>query len=162
MNPRYKIPSILVLCLFLAIGLSSCGKEPCDGIDCGTGECFEGACICDSLYEGFNCGVLVTEKYKGAWTAGDICGASSSVYSVDITDGGDIGQIVISSYGPDRLPVIVEARATDLRIPTQAYGQAVISGSGGLADTDDVITLDYLVDYGGGSSTNCLTTLEKQ
>lgn len=140
--------------------LSACTTDACDEIDCGTGDCVDGTCVCDSLREGFNCEILASEKFKGTWLGGDICGTVSTVYDCEVTDGSSEGQLVLSPFGPDRLPVIALVSNNNLILPEQAYGQAVLHGNGGIADSVEKVTLDYKIDYGGGEPSACLTTLE--
>ena len=131
-----KLTSLVFSLAFLfLLGFSSCEKDACEGLDCGTGQCMAGSCFCDSLHEGLNCELLASEKFKGIWTAGDICGSVSTVYECEVTEGGNEGQLVLDPFGPDRLPVIALVSNNDLIIPEQAYGQAVIHGRGGISET---------------------------
>ena len=145
----------------LLVFASSCDNDPCQTIvPCVNGECREGECVCDSLYEGLGCDVLETAKFTGTWTVGDICD-NAAVYDASITEASTAGQIRFDQLGPDRLPVFAIVDGHLLTISDQAYGQAVIGGSGGIDTVNQIITLDYQVDYGQGITVNCLTSLEK-
>ena len=106
------------------------------------------------------CDILETTKFVGDWTVGDIC-ATSEVYDANIAEAATPGQIRFDQLGPDRLPVFATIDGNLLSIYDQAYGLAVIGGSGGIDTVNQVITLDYRVDYGQGNIVNCLTSLEK-
>ncbi len=157
-----KFNYLLVFSFFLSVfSFIGCEEEPCeDFISCVNGNCLEGECVCDSLYEGRVCDVLETTKFVGAWTVGDIC-ATSEVYDANIAEATTAGRIRFDQLGPDRLPVFATVEGNLLSIEDQAYGLAVIGGFGGIDTVNQVITLDYSVDYGQGNIVNCLTSLEK-
>ena len=151
----------LIALFTLLVLASSCGNDPCQTIvPCVNGECREGECACDSLWEGLGCDVLETTKFVGSWTVGDICN-NAEVYDASISEASTSGQIRFDQLGPDRLPVFAIVDGHLLAISEQAYGQAVIGGSGGIDTVNQIITLDYEVDYGQGITVNCLTSLEK-
>lgn len=160
MISKSRIPLQIACLLLLAVIAGSCSSDPCE-LDCGTGECLEGECVCDSLHEGDLCELLATEKFLGAWTTGEICNSNSDVHESIVQAGNSEGQLTIDAFGPDRLPVGARVSGQDLIIPIQAYGQATIEGSGGFGTDSTFITLEYLVDYGGGVLKNCIGTLER-
>lgn len=155
------LSSWAILCAAILIMATGCNVNPCTDVECNNGECLEGACVCDSFYEGTNCDVLETAKFLGDWTVGDICSSGSDVFDASITEATAQGRIRFSTFGPDRLPVFADIEGETVTIYDQAYGLAVIGGEGGIDVENQVITLDYNVDYGQGNSVNCLTSIEK-
>lgn len=154
-------PYYFILLIGMVLLLGGCQEKPCSEFACDNGTCMEGECICDDFYEGDACNILETQKFIGDWSLGDICSNGPAVYDMSITAADQEGRIRFSVLGPDRLPVFAEVNDTLLNIYEQAYGLAVISGAGGIDTINQVITLDYDVDYGQGNSVNCLTSLEK-
>ena len=57
---------------------ASCEADPCKDLDgkCGTGTCFEGACVCDEGYEADAAGICNNtwaSKFVGSYTGKDVC-----------------------------------------------------------------------------------------
>ena len=70
----------------LSMAFASCTSDPCKDLDgkCGTGTCFEGACVCDEGYEADAAGICNFEwsaKFLGDYLGSENCTSNNPVYS---------------------------------------------------------------------------------
>jgi hypothetical protein len=146
----------------LALLLSACKPDPCKDTDCRNGTCEAGECLCLPGYDGTDCSQLSRERFLGNWTVSDLCGPSATIYDCRIESGGPLPEMVFENLGDQGLPVKATAQGLAFDIPLQPFGQWSIRGGGLLDTTAREISLDYTVDWGGGNSTTCLTSLYPQ
>lgn len=163
MKIRFGIHAIALLLLWT--GFSGCQNDSqCKDLSCVNGTCEErsGSCACDDFFEGTNCDVLETEKFIGTWQVGDICTTGSAIYTSAISKGPQQGTVVIANLFNESNPVTATIDGPDLDIADQAFGVWTISGTGGIDPDASTITIEYVVDQGGGSTITCQAALTLQ
>ncbi len=146
----------------LALLLAGCKQDPCAATTCVNGACNDGDCLCLNGYDGPTCSNLSRSRFLGAWTVGDLCGASASVYDCNISAGGAVETIVFDNIGDRGYAVNGFVQGVALDIPLQAYGVWTIQGSGLLDTAAQQLSLDYSIDFGGGSGATCLASFYPQ
>ena len=81
---------------------NSCKKDPCSGISCGNGVCFNGSCNCNAGYEGAACQTLSTDKFCGNYSGAstpDNSGQGNDVSISDLYSSSTVNQIRITGIG---------------------------------------------------------------
>jgi hypothetical protein len=59
--------------------------DPCKDVTCVKGECVEGDCVCDTGYEGVDCGTAFNAKMTGSYTLTETCTSGPDNYAVTFT-----------------------------------------------------------------------------
>jgi hypothetical protein len=151
-------------CLLVCLSLlgAGCRQDPCATTTCVHGACNDGDCLCLNGYDGPTCSSISRARYLGDWTVGDLCGSSAVVYDCRIGAGGAIEAIVLDNLGDRGYPVNGFVQGVSLDIPLQAYGVWTIQGSGLLDTAARQLSLDYSIDFGGGSGAACLASFYPQ
>jgi len=92
------VASILTIGAFSATLVTSCNPDECKDIVCANGgSCSDGTCVCPAGYEGTLCETQSRTKFVKTWSATDLQGANTLVYSCTITSGVGITGVIISN-----------------------------------------------------------------
>lgn len=151
--------------------LASACSDPCKDVVCVNGECVEGDCVCDTGYEGTDCGTAINAKFAGTYNLTETCSPSGAAgpYAVTVT---------ASSTDPSTITFTglwEEAQATatatvsgstnfTIEKATFSTGGWEIDGSGSINTSNSQITISYNI-YTTGSTTAldaCTGTMDLQ
>lgn len=159
--------------LTIAGGLFFAGcTDPCKDINCNSGECVEGTCVCEAGYEGIDCGTAVNAKFDGTYSLTETCSASGAAgpYSVTVapSSGSPDGAVFTGLWEESLAQVSAHISSDGLgfHIERAALGSSGfdIECTSGTISTDGTsITMTYSI-YATGSSTvadQCTATLTK-
>ena len=72
MNLR-TISKLMLGLALVAFTATGCKKDECKDKNCGNGSCVDGSCVCNTGYEGSECGTEKRAKFLGSWTATETC-----------------------------------------------------------------------------------------
>lgn len=168
------ITSVVTLLTFVSVTFYSCKPDKCKQVNCAySGVCKEGACVCQTGYEGEHCETITRDKFKGIWNVKED-GTVSSVaeYTLSMEKGDKINEVVIKNlqnYLADVKVWGVTYKDT-LTIPYQTLSNGyTIEGWGYIVDTNPlnqhyyqhaILTVYYKVtdllgvvnEYGSGGS----------
>jgi hypothetical protein len=145
-----------------ALLLIGCKPDPCAETACDKGVCDQGECLCLAGYDGQDCRQLSRSRLIGTYNVGALCGPSAVLYDCEISAGGPLDHIIFDNLDDRGLPVTAKVQGLAVDIPVQAFGTWTIQGSGALDTSAQELSLDYLIDKGGGSLTTCLISLYPQ
>jgi hypothetical protein len=67
-----NIHRLFATLLFASMFVIGC-KDECKDVDCGNGNCVDGACVCDAGYLGADCATVANLKYNGTYASAEIC-----------------------------------------------------------------------------------------
>lgn len=142
----------LALVAFTATG---CKKDKCKDKNCGNGSCVDGSCVCNTGYEGSECGTEVRAKFIGQYSGTFSCsGGSPGTVNMSISNSSTGVNKVVMSDGFDNW--ICSVSGSSLTIANQTIsGGNTIQGSGQLAGS--ILTLNLNI-----SGTSCTYTGTKQ
>lgn len=94
------VTALATLALFSAVVVESCKPDKCKQVSCAYGgACLDGACSCQTGYEGEHCETITRNKFKGIYNVnenGTLSGAAQ--YTVSIEDGPKVNQVVIKNF----------------------------------------------------------------
>ncbi|HXS35347.1 MAG TPA: hypothetical protein VN721_01495 [Flavipsychrobacter sp.] len=148
MKARLKtivISALSTLIAFSAATYTSCSPDKCKAINCAYGGvCNNGACTCQTGYEGTQCEVITRDKFTdGAggtvWYVKEkgTISTEGTPYNVTIADGAAINQVVIkhfyNSFASDVNAYVI---GDSIKIPQQTINGSTVVGYGYL-DTAD-------------------------
>lgn len=158
------------LAIATAMFFAGC-SDPCKDVTCVNGECVEGDCVCDTGYEGVDCGTALNAKFSGTYALTETCSNSGAAgpYSVVIAPkSGSTSQatfvglwevpanIVTGDVGTDGVSFNIERQAIMSGFDIEATGGSITADGG-------TINLTYKI-YATGSTTvsdQCTATLVK-
>lgn len=151
----------ITLYLLLAMGFASC-KNPCSGVDCGNGDCREvdgePVCICDTGYEGENCGIRSITKFLGNFNGTESCTSGSTTYAVEILeDPAAVDKVTIENLYSSTLVINATVLLDSITIGNQSFGNGTIEGGGSIA-SDGNLNLQFTV-MAAGQADPCNLTL---
>ena len=96
----FFVTALATLALFSAVVVESCKPDKCKQVSCAYGGvCLDGACSCQTGYEGEHCETVTRSKFKGIYNVnenGTLSGAAQ--YTVSIEDGPKINQVLIKNF----------------------------------------------------------------
>jgi hypothetical protein len=157
----------------LSMAFASCTSDPCKDLDgkCGTGTCFEGACVCDEGYEADAAGICNAQwadKFVGTYTGTDVCPSrtfdlspaaiitATAADKISITNFGGFNSIVkatvVRAAASDASATKLDINDTD-SAGRKFVGTATISGT--------TITGAYTVTFPDNTSESCTFTYSK-
>jgi hypothetical protein len=157
----------------LSMAFASCTSDPCKDLDgkCGTGTCFEGACVCDEGYEADAAGICNAQwadKFVGTYTGTDVCPSgtfdlspaaiitATAADKISITNFGGFNSIVKATVVR---AAASDASATKLDInDTDSAGRKFV-GTATISNT--TITGAYTVTFPDNTSESCTFTYSK-
>jgi hypothetical protein len=142
-----RLPFLIGMVILFAI--AGCKTDECELVDCLNGACIEGVCACEAGYEGKSCNSESRTRFLGEWEVGDICRGTAIVYNVTVTQAATPQAVTIDNLNAQGMPVSAAISGTEMNIPKQTFGLAVISGSGGIDTLARVISLEYLIEEDG-------------
>ncbi len=94
------LSAITFLGLFSLTFLTSCTPDPCEQVNCAySGVCENGACLCQTGYEGVHCEVIMRDKFKGIYVVnedGTLSGINQ--YATSVENGDQINQVRIKNF----------------------------------------------------------------
>lgn len=146
--------------------ISSCDPA-CRGVDCNTGICVEGRCVCPKGLEGEFCETRQTTKFTGIYNVVETCNTGDYQYSVTIRESDSIvpGLEIENFYDLEQSGVTQKVLAevdfigNSFEIPQQNIAGFSVEGNGVINDTTGIITISYKVNQ--GSLDVCTATLTK-
>jgi hypothetical protein len=96
------VASILTVSAFTATIMTSCNPDACNDVVCANaGVCEDGSCKCPVGYEGTTCETISREKFIKSWSASDVTGANTLVYTCAIASGTLINNVIVSNKFSD-------------------------------------------------------------
>ncbi len=157
MKNLFSIKSLATACLAFALAFSftSCEEDLCKDVECGAngtateaaGAC---ACVCETGYEGTDCGTLVRAKFLGSINGNETCTTGSDIYAVTIAAGTADENVTISNIYDQGLVTNGTVNADGgITIASQTFGTGTISGS--ITRTGGVTTISFTVAVAGSS-----------
>ena len=171
MKSVLKKLNILVLfigMLGMVTFMTSCEEEdPCETVTCENGgTCIDGTCDCPDGYEGDDCSLEWVTKFLGTNMATqDTCygdnGNFSVEYNMSITkvSTNEVSTTNLGAFGGTNVVTMNVVSSNDLSINyTDVLGR-VFSGNGSISD--DVITIDYVVEYSDQTRDTCIAIITK-
>jgi hypothetical protein len=148
---QIALSAFLTVGAFGAIFYTSCSKDKCKDVTCNNGgTCTDGNCVCTTGYEGTNCETASRDKFLKTWSASDVIGSSTIVYSPTIAagSGSDVTQVLISNFSDFFTGVNTTATVSGntITIPRQSptSNAYFVQGSGTI--TSGTITWNYTID----------------
>jgi len=151
--------------LFLVAALlivASCGDDdPCMDLNCGSGTCEDGTCVCPEGYEGASCGTLEIAKYFGQFAVTNFeCVDSSTLGTETVTieaqSNGEPFEVVVTIKGfafEEDLVGTLKNESLDVSF-TSVEGTITITG---IFKDDNSFTGEYIVN----NDVVCIFKLEK-
>jgi len=109
----------LIFCSILF--LTNC-SDPCKDVNCGTGTCDDGTCLCETGFEGLNCEIESREKFLGFWTSDDIaCDGDEEFIStfVIIPNEDSINAKLINPF--NSFTLFIDTEEDKFSIPLQSF-----------------------------------------
>lgn len=152
----FRLP-ILILVIGAAT-LLGCNPDPCEEVVCQNGACLEGSCACDLGYEGEECQTESRRKFLGIWEVGDICRTTAFVYAATIGEGTAADALVIDNLNDQNISVSAMVTNSEIVLPEQTFGLAVLSGTGGIDTLAGVISIEYRIMEDGMPDEVCQAT----
>lgn len=132
----------LALVAFTATG---CKKDKCKDKNCGNGSCVDGSCVCNTGYEGSECGTEKRSKFLGSWSATENCTSGNYSWTMTSTASSQgITAIIFNNFAGFNginVSATVNSNGTSLTIPNQTLSGATFSGSAQI--TGNIMTLTY-------------------
>lgn len=122
---------------FSAVTFNSCNNDKCKAIVCSYGGvCKEGACICQSGYEGPQCETVIRDRYIDTWTVRETGSfTNTNFYTLWIEGGDNMTEVVINNLY-NKLKVKASINRDTILIPQQTVqGGYVVQGKGLLSKT---------------------------
>jgi hypothetical protein len=94
------LAALTTLSVFFAVVLNSCEPDKCKHVNCAySGTCKDGACVCQTGYEGEHCETITRSKFKGIYNVNEDGTLSSAAqYTISIEDGDQINKVVIKNF----------------------------------------------------------------
>jgi hypothetical protein len=137
MSNRFKtivLSTLAVLMVMSSITYTSCRqRDKCKEITCAFGgTCVEGACYCQTGYEGTQCEKLARAKFTGPWTALEAGTESlTEEYALDVFEGNALDSVYIQNFN-NRFTANVKAYISDdtMYIFRQAIQDKIVEGRG--------------------------------
>lgn len=160
-------PILLTTAILTSYGCSTDEPDNCENIDCGSGECINGSCICPDNFtgencenciegmEGENCDIEIREKFFGTYdiTAGLCFGGIELDLSQAIVDSNSTGLyniILTLSDGFQSITLDGQISGDTLRADGYISGEHIVEGilqsDGSLAGTYRYIFASFEVD----------------
>ncbi|MCC6577179.1 MAG: hypothetical protein IT228_07545 [Flavobacteriales bacterium] len=150
----------LALVAFTATG---CKKDKCKDKNCGNGSCVDGSCVCNTGYEGSECGTEKRSKFLGSWSATENCTSGNYSWTMTSTASSQgITAIIFNNFAGFNginVSATVNSNGTSLTIPNQTLSGATFSGSAQI--TGNIMTLTYSL-TSQGQTDNCTATCTRQ
>ena len=144
----------LAALLLATLAFAGC-KDECKDVDCGSGTCVEGNCVCDAGYEGTACAAAFNAKLSGTYSLSEVCDMNGfqtgSVVVAPVN--GTINQFTIAElrgFSQDLVACTFSADFTTFDIPRQSFGNGfyLIEANGGTVSTDgSIIEMTYRIYY---------------
>ncbi|HHG84644.1 MAG TPA: hypothetical protein ENJ82_07835 [Bacteroidetes bacterium] len=169
-----KFSLLAAFAMMLAVSSFTGCTDPCKDVTCVKGECVEGDCVCDTGYEGVDCGTALNAKFDGSFSmTAETCtnsGSISAPYAVTIAASStDPSKIVFTGLYEEAgatANAVIATNGTDLTIARANYSNfnAEIAGTGTLSADKSTLTLTYTIyDSGNGNVLDvCTSTLTRQ
>ncbi|MBL8012041.1 MAG: hypothetical protein JNJ64_15650 [Flavobacteriales bacterium] len=162
MNLR-TISKLMLGLALVAFTATGCKKDECKDKNCGNGSCVDGSCVCNTGYEGSECGTEKRAKFIGSWSGTETCTSGNYTWTMTSTSSSTGVTAIIfnnfAGYSGLNISATVNSNGTSLTIPNQTVSGATVSGSAQL--TGNIMTLTYQISGGGGSD-SCTATCTKQ
>lgn len=130
---KLVIPLVAVGALFTSLVTSSCNRDKCKTVVCAyNGVCNQGACTCQSGYEGSSCETITRNKYLGNWTVYEKGSTSNAAqYQVSIVAADKITDVAIINFNNYfTVPIKGTVKGDSIIIPNQQYDGKVLFGIG--------------------------------
>ncbi len=132
--------------------LVSCYPK-CKNVDCNTGICVEGRCVCDKGWQGQFCEIRQTSKFNGNYDVLESCNTGTFSYVITISESDSvIPELELSNFYnfssqgiTAKVFAEVDFDGITFDISSQSVGGLAVSGSGSINDTTGTITLNYQV-----------------
>lgn len=120
---------------FSAVTYTSCTPDKCKAIVCAYGGvCNDGACICQTGYEGTQCESIIRDKFTGVWQVvetGTITNITHYSVSVENDANGSVSNVLITNfYNSFTAKVSAYVKGDSLYIPQQTINNRTIQGWG--------------------------------
>lgn len=174
---QIALSAMITLSAFAAVVYTSCSKDACKGVTCNNGgTCSGGNCTClthftgvhcDSLvcnnggtyngssctcatgYEGTYCDTLSRAKFLKSWSASDMTGSTSVVYTANIAAGTGVTQVLIgnfSNFFTNNTTATISGNTITISLQAPDGNNYQVQGSGTLSA--GVITWSYTITDG--------------
>ncbi|MCS6894983.1 MAG: hypothetical protein NZZ60_02385 [Bacteroidia bacterium] len=159
MKTMYRLITVAVASLLAIFTLTQCASDPCKNVNCNSGRCSDGECICSLPYEGRNCEIDARSKFLGTWRGRETCGPESHDITYTIQSSSD-GKLRITD---NILEITYSANLTSsnaFSIPSQVVDGITVSGQGSLNGTTLTLNHSYIDDEGNTGS--CSASLTRQ
>ncbi|HMQ77056.1 MAG TPA: hypothetical protein PKE21_13400 [Flavobacteriales bacterium] len=154
MNLR-TISKLMLGLALVAFTATGCKKDECKDKNCGNGSCVDGNCVCNTGYEGSECGTQTRAKFIGSYTGTFSCsGGSPGTINMTITNSSAGITSVVMSDGFDNWVCTVSGSTLNIANQTISGGNT-IQGSGQLVG--NILTLNLNI-----SGTTCTYSGTKQ
>jgi hypothetical protein len=143
----------------LSMAFASCETDPCKDLDgkCGSGTCFEGACVCDEGYEADASGVCNVEwsaKFVGDYLGTDVSTSPTSPNNPDFN-----GTFSLKATSPCKISA-VSGSTTSVKILNLGGFESQLNGNVKKANSADesatVIEFTDALDNNGSKWTGTL------
>lgn len=145
--------------------------DPCKDVTCVNGECVEGDCVCDTGYEGVDCGTAKNAKFSGNYSLTETCSASGAAgpYSVAVSPkSGSTSEVTFVNLWEVPANIVTAVVATDgvtfsIARQTITTGFEIEATGGTITADGKTINLTYKI-YATGATTvsdQCTATLGK-
>jgi hypothetical protein len=152
---------------------ASCESDPCKDLDgkCGSGQCFEGTCVCDEGYEPDAAGVCNdtwAKKFVGSYTGQDVCPSGTFQLNapavVTETAADKVSITNFAGFNSVTKAVVVRAAAGDVSATQLSIDDTDPAGRkfvGTASISGNTITGSYTVTYPDNSTESCTFSYSK-
>jgi hypothetical protein len=123
----FLLTTLGVAGIFTAMLYQSCTQEKCQSIVCAYGGvCRDGACLCPTGYEGYQCETMTRDRFKGVWMVTEDGSISNNVaYAVSVENGAAKNEVIIKSFRNSLTQSVVATVKGD----TMYIAQQVVNGN---------------------------------
>lgn len=162
MNLR-TISKMMLGLAIVAFTATGCKKDECKDKNCGNGSCVDGSCVCNTGYEGSECGTEKRAKFLGSWTATETCTSGNYNWTMTSTASSQGVTAFIfnnfAGYNGININATVNSNGSSITIPNQTVSGGTFSGSAQIVG--NVMTLTYQL-TANGQTDNCTATCTRQ